>query len=577
MEKALFRPFARFFPLSSSSKDACQTLLLGILLFLGGVYPFLHNPLLYFINITSVSLGTHISPYMNLFLIGLKDILILPTLLTLLLLSSRVHFVCGLLVLGLVFICGGVTGIKNLFEPLFFLCVLLLYRKVISQSFERWGPKAMKFLARGLAAFVAVGSLDLLFRLLHDLKDTWTEYPYLLANNEYRCAKYFLGSVTEREFYNCLTWGSSFYRLGFREGEYVVFSSLFLPFGDSVVFSTLIFYFLVFALVIWLKAERKPTPTEVVFFTLFSVSVFLTLNRVNSLICLAMGLCVLGFVWLRHAQSKSERRILLAALICLVGAYGVRSEYLFRSLFDPRTPSNIGHAVLEQGLPNQGLMLDAGAKVPEEAWRRIHFLQAPTYFSNWLKQKASTLQRANSSKATRAHSDDSFVSRCLRIFYDGAWDIGLLTLPLLLILLRGQYLWAGAYILFLCLYQRLSEQLGFPIQIFTPKYTGPTESDFIKALVNHGALGVAIYSVILAYILSRVVQCLIRGATEATTLETRCRRAALALMGAQFLFYQKMAPYFISGFVIFFAFAGIWVVLVERELSKETPWIPHGS
>lgn len=496
----------------------------AVIAFLSSLYPFLHNTVLYFINLVGHPLiGTHLPPMVNLALIGWKDGALLVALLVFFGSFRWWYAVVGALGIAACFYTDGLNGVKVLFEPLAVLIAFLVYRKEALAWFQKNRGRAFKVLAICMAGLLIVGYADLIYRFNVKVEQlNWTEFHHLRANNEYRCAKNAITGGAGPESLSCLNSMANFYKLDIVDGEYIFMPALFLPIGDSVVYSVLIFYFLVFYLCQAHLPGRRWGGWQASTTLFLAFSIFRTLNRINSLVTV-ISLVFLGVMGAWAARDRKERGWYLGGMLAMLALYVYDAHYLFLSMFNNLIPSNLGHT---------------------EAFESIR-PGTPAISFSWLSPTQAL-----------------WAMRVLAF--------GLLTVPFQILWKSQRRAWAGLYAGFIASYYLLSFKIHVPIRIVSKGYPGPSESDFAKGLALFGALGVAIYSVILSFMvwgLVRLVQ---------TSWQRRRSPAALIPLGlafamaVEFLGYQFLAPYFISGYAIYGSFFVIWFLLCESQYARST-------
>jgi hypothetical protein len=491
----------------------------AVIAFLSSIYPFLHNTFLYCVNLFSHFIGYRISPTLNLVFIGWKDAVLIVALLAFL--GSKRWWYAVLAAIGIwgCFLTDGLNGIKVLFEPLAVLICFQLHRTEVLEWFRIHREKALRVLTVCILGILAIGYADYVFRLnVRVEQDNWTEYTYLKTNNEYRCAKNMITGGAGATSPACLNSSMNFYKLDIKDGEYLSLPALFLPVGDSVVLSVLIFYFLIFYLYCAHIAGKPWRLTQALFALFLGVSVFKTLNRVNALVTLTT-LVAVGILGAVTVKQRKSRWLYLGGLAGVVLFYYLDSHYLLLSLFNSNIPSNLGHA-------------DAfGSIRPGTPAFQVACLSP--FQKLWLLRTLAFV----------------FV-----------------TSPLLVLSrFRG---WAACYVGFVAAYYALGWKIGVPVLLILKGYPGPSESDFAKGLALFGALGVAVYSIILSFMVWGLLRLFWRGMNDWKNPQVAIPAGLALMMVVEFLGYQFLAPYFISGYSIYGSFIGIWFVLSESLYER---------
>ena len=146
----------------------------------------------------------------------------------------------------------------------------------------------------------------------------------------------------------------------------------------------------------------------------------------------------------------------------------------------------------------------------------------------------------------------------------------LLLLPFVFLRKRSFRLWLLGYAVSVATFLFLGFKFSIPVGLMTRSlYSGPTESDFLRAIIGFGAAGILSYSLILSFIGAQLFSLLaVVFKTPLWSPRFLCG-GLLCLMTLQFLSYQLIAPYVISGYVIFASFLVIWFPLTEMYLN---PW-----
>jgi hypothetical protein len=486
------------------------------------LYPILHNPLLFTLNLGVESLfHVRVPALLNLILIGLKDAALIPVLLLASFLTGRWPFIVtclGLLTTGLLF---GPMGIKNLWIPTSTLVLLVLNRKHLQELVEALGSKAARVGMTFVIGSLLFGFVETSYRSTLDLNSgNWETYSPLVINNHYRCAKNRLNrSLTEKQMSRCDHTPLNFYKIEYvRDEEYLVHPTLFFPYGDSVIFSIVLFYSLIFCGVFVLSSATASGGISALAVPLIATGVFTTFSRIHSILSLlALAAVALGLLFTR-AKQKHLFLYLLSFLIPIFWFYK-DSSYLFSSFFEANTPSNMGHIQAMEGITKRAA--------------------AESFFSitEWVDQLAAGI---------------------------------LLLSPILFLRQKPYRSWLFGYLAFVAVF--VWAALKFDVQyglFLRSSYDGPSESDFLRVLVGYGAPGVISHSLILGFIGSRLVKILKTAFTSSLRSINFWVGGLLSLMAAQLIVLQFVAPYVISGFVLFFTFLLIWFPLSERYLLQK--------
>lgn len=496
---------------------------LSVIFFFSSVYPFLHNALLYCINLLANLAGIQLSPFVNLALIGWKDGVLILSLLVFFTGCRKSFGLLAIAALYLAYLTDGINGIKVLFEPAGVLIAFGLYRSQLVQWFRLEGKKLLAVLTGIVLFLLLIAHADLIFRTLNTVEqNNWTQYKYLLANNEYRCAKNAITGGADPSSLSCLHSSMNFYKLDIKDGEYLFLPALFLPVGDSVVLSTLLFYFLILYLVCSYLYPKKWTARDAFFIILLAYSIFKTWNRVNALFA---ATAISTFVLLKLLDPKKTRKTAwlhgftgIAVLIL----YYLDSHYLILSLFNKSIPSNLGHA---------------------EAFGSIQSGSHLGLWEHWFGSAGRALDQV------------------IPFLFVAVPAIGLWRLK--------RRAWSVGYLSCVASYYVLSLRLGIPLNFVLKGYAGPSESDFAKGLAQFGAVGVCAYSLILGYIAAGMGKLGVAAYRNRSDIQKVSSCALVFLMGFEFLTYQCLAPYFISGYVIFGSFMGIWFLVSESLYARE--------
>ncbi len=311
--------------------------LLLFFIFLIAIFPILHNCILWLINWL-----IPVPAAVNLFLLGWKDAA-LTAIGLLLLFPQRKWFIINLALFVIAFVAFKANIIKYLFEPFMVTVVLVCYRNSLYGFLKQHQKRFAPWLIALLIIILIIGYADYFYRLIYQINgDTFFNYPYLLSNNKFRCAKELFQNTTvsQENLESCLHTPLNFYKIGLENGIYYDNYTLFLPIGDSVVFSLILFYFLCWYTTKLLAEKLCLGWKESIFICVLLVSIVLTFSRVTALFSILTVLFFgIGKIFQHHKNRVKVTILLISGLVF----YLYFSQYLILSIFDKKLPSNIGH------------------------------------------------------------------------------------------------------------------------------------------------------------------------------------------------------------------------------------------
>lgn len=420
-----------------------------LILFFSLVYPLFHN-LFTFVTINSYNFLFGFNPLFNLLSIGLKDILIL-IILFLLLLRNNVQSILLILLLLLCLIFYNISIIKQITLPFLLVATLYFYRENIFIVFTRH-----KKFFNSILVFLSLITISFAW-YEYAIRLNFYNFDLITLSMEIKCSKNLL--ISNEAFNLCLGSMQNSYKIDQIDNEYIRLEALFMPAGDSVSLSFILFN-LMFYFTVFYNSRFK---NFLILIT--AVSILFTFSRYIAFFTIIF--LFYHFVLKRNGFSY----FLIVILIFLLNI-----NYYILSLFKSSIPSNIGHLESINSATSMDLsmyiylmiMLLAGLILSLLKYSKLNF--SITFSITFL------------------------LSLILKMYFFNEWSF------------------------------------------FEGSDMTPSESNFLKALSSFGLVGIGLYSYILAILFYM--------------LKNKNPYTFFIIM--MLLLYQFIAPYVISGFVVFF-------------------------
>lgn len=483
--------------------------------FLTLFYPYLYNAVLYGINYLFYLFGKQLSPYVNLILIGWKDVAIILAALTLFFLNRNYKIFGGALLLFFaMYLFLGQLSIKEIYEAFLILLVYILYREKFLLFLLKHHKPVWWLLLIIITGLLLIGYADYFYRIIHQItSDTWAHYYYLLNNNVYRCSKVrFNAAALPGEYHQCVYTWLNFYKLGISNGRYSILQTLFLPVGDSVVFS----FFLLFIFMAYLTdfglQKRVLKKADMLIIIALAVSIFLTLCRMSAIFAV-----IFTFLFAICYFSRINNLRYFFTIFVVLAAYLLNIQYLLFSMLSLQTPSNIKHINFLPKLMQQAVFFQYNYVVL--ILIGLIAIIACVWII-WLFQEIPSKNRV--------------------------------------------YLFYSSLLL-------LSIVLYFKLRYYNHQDSNvPLESNYLKVLYYYGLFGMAIYLYIISFILNESLTAF-QLAMKYIRITSVCFPGIiLSSMGFYVFLYQFFSPYVISGYAMFSAFISIWMIYLTyfKHITK---------
>ncbi|MAF78676.1 MAG: hypothetical protein CME60_10965 [Halobacteriovoraceae bacterium] len=399
--------------------------------------------------------------------------------------------------------------------PLSIVAIIESHKVEILEVYRKNRKLIVKTLVFLFLGYLLFGFVEYLHR--KDLGITslnYRQYEPLMVSNIGPCAKVKLSSSDQDIYKKCLESRMNFYKiLARKDGSYSAIQTLILPVGDSTLFAIILFYFFIFYL-ISLEEDDDWLPALVPL--VLGGAVFLTQNRVHSFFVFFIAVSL----FVRGAFCKRKRISDLIISLPLVVLYLKGSEYLFFSIFNASTPSNIGHQIDFDTIFN--------SRVHDASESRIGLLNI---FMSYIKS--------------------------FSIKYPYLW-YSLSFLPMALILKMRRKLLFFNYSLFLSFYWYFV--VKYKLIPFGRNPGVSMESEFLKMLVKYDVFGLVVQACILSLILEKIILLLMLSAKDFSFFKVKLKGLLYAFMGGAFLLQQLISPYMVTGFVTFFFFISIFLI-----------------
>lgn len=546
-----------------------------VFVFLTLLYPLFHNSLLFVLNYLADLLGQRIGKG-NVLLLGWKEAVLLAVFPLLLFRRNKMVGVAFVLSAILAILLRKILFIKELLMPFGLLLVYWNYEDECARILLRYRRSLKIITAIGVLVILSIGYADYIFRVGTKIdQENYVNYRPMMLNNEIRCSKYLASGATQAEYDECVSTSRlNFYKLKHRNDVYTFMHALFLPVGDSVVFS----FVLVWAFLI-LRIFRDPSTKErwheVFVYIIILSSVFFTLNRVNSLLVVSFLVASIFFGNRLFGNWKKNGIF----LFILAFVFLINSGYLFLSIFDRMTPSNIGHFesirnVWESQLrPRLKKITKSPAAdsrvVADDSNRGTSIVEPDDNVAASLSDSSGEIQNANGPRGIvrpLANSIESPGKMEDRIIENEQKPSGVSRQKLLESITDK---WSAVKSRFHDAVLAIPRSKMWQLIWGDYSSTAATESNLMKVVIHYGLFGMVFYGLILAGVGYKLVG-LVKHCAKESAHRIDC--IFLILSGVMILSYQLISPYIISGYVVFYPFASILFLysgyLRARELES---------
>lgn len=299
--------------MTSSPRDFYLTLIL----FLSLLYPLFHN-FFSFLTINSYNYLFDKSPFFNLAVIGLKDILILIILFLLFLTRLNFNNILSMMLLILSLIFYSPSDFKQITLPFLIASTLYFNREKIFFLFERHKSIINNFFIFILITTLSFAWYEYVLRVYFD------NHNLITINNEIKCSKYMLSDIDN--FNSCIGSMQNYYKIDEFNNNYIILDTIFMPAGDSVSLSFILFFIIFFFSVLSNSRYKN------FFILMAATSIFFTFSRFISIFTI--------FFLFYHFIFK-EKKVLF--FLIPLSFFLLNINYYFFSLFKSSVPSNIGH------------------------------------------------------------------------------------------------------------------------------------------------------------------------------------------------------------------------------------------